>query len=81
MTEIRTHSQLRLVTLNDDGTVRTHHEMASVSGERDRAYYMSKWTRLMDQHPMLHLAIEERTVTQSFTEWDTVEDRPKQTLF
>lgn len=74
------YQQMRLVSRQDDGTTKVHHGTRSVSA-RERPHIVSGWIHLMAQYPNLHLAIEERTCTQTFTEWDTAVNKPKSTLF
>jgi hypothetical protein len=37
---------------------------------RERYHVVNRWTQIMDQYPNLDLVIEERTVTQQFTDWE-----------
>jgi hypothetical protein len=75
-----TYTQMRLVNLSGDKP-KTEQGPRNVSSPTDKAYVLARWAKVMTQYPHLHLAIEERTVTQTFTDWETVVDKPLETLF
>jgi hypothetical protein len=79
VTEPLTYTQVRLVNLSGDKT-KVEQGARSVS-PTEKTYVMGKWTEIMERYPHLHLAIEERSVTQTFTEWETIKEKPKDTLF
>jgi hypothetical protein len=64
-----TYKQMRMVNRTNPDQITVEMGAQSVS-PRERYHVVNRWTQIMDQYPNLDLVIEERTVTQQFTDWE-----------